>query len=162
MVDRLEKFLFNISEISKYWHKIAADEMGRYGLKGPSATYLTVIYRHEEGVTAPQLCEICGKDKADVSRMMSEMEEKGLIKKEGANYRGVFKLTKEGKKAAEFVCERAKVVVGYAGKELEGEKRIIFYEALESIASNLKRISKEGVPEEEMQKECGDNGADNS
>lgn len=148
MVDRLEKFLFNISEISRYWHKIAADEMEKYGLKGPSAIYLTAIYRHKEGITAPQLCEICGKDKADVSRMMAQMEKKGLVKKEGANYRGVFKLTEEGTKAAEFVADRANVVVGYAGKELTDENRAVFYEALESIASNLRRISEEGVLEE--------------
>ena len=151
MVDRFERFSVAISEISRYWHKIASDEMEKYGLKGPHATYLTTMLRHKDGITAPQLCELCGKDKSDVSRMMSIMEKKGLVKKEGINqnlYRGAFKLTQEGKMAAEHVCQRVSLAVELGGKELTDEKRAIFYEALELIASNLRTISKEGLPQE--------------
>lgn len=150
MIERFERFSFAIMEISRYWHKIAADEMEKYGLKGPHATYLTTIYRFEDGVTAPQLCELCGKDKSDVSRMMSIMENKGLVVKEGIHqnlYRGVFKLTKAGKKAAEHVRKRASLAVELAGKTLTDEKRAVFYEVLETISFNLRQISKEGLPE---------------
>ncbi len=150
MVDRFERFSFAIFEISKYWHKLAADEMAKYGLKGPHATYLTTLYRYEEGVTAPQLCELCGKDKSDVSRMISILEEKGLVTKEVVNqslYRGLLKLTEEGKVAAEHVCERASLAVEMAGKDLSVEERQVFYAALESIATNLREICKEGLPE---------------
>ena len=123
--------------------------MEKYGLKGPHATYLLTISHYEEGITAPQICELCGKDKADVSRMMSIMEQKGLVTKEGIHqklYRGVFKLTDEGKKAAEHVRKRDSLAVELAGKDLTDEKRAIFYEALESIVMNLREISKEGLP----------------
>ncbi len=33
MVDRFEKFSLAISEISKYWHKLATEEMEKYGLR---------------------------------------------------------------------------------------------------------------------------------
>lgn len=150
MIDRFERFSYGILEISKHWHKITADEMEKYGLKGPHATYLLTMSQHEDGVTAPELCEFCGKDKSDVSRMMAIMEQKGLVKKEGIHqnlYRGVFKLTDEGKRAAEFVRERASLAVELAGKDLTDEKRAIFYEALESIVYNLREISKEGLPQ---------------
>ena len=150
MIDRFERFSFAIFEISKCWHKLAAEEMMKYGLKGPHATYLTTLYRYEEGVTAPQLCELCGKDKSDVSRMVSILEEKGLVTKEVVNqslYRGLFKLTEEGKIAAEHVCERASLAVEMAGKDLNLEERQAFYAALESIATNLREICKEGLPE---------------
>lgn len=153
MVDRFEKFSFAISEISRYWHKLAADEMEKYGLKGPHSVYLTTLYRYPEGITAPQICQLCGKDKSDVSRMMSIMEKKGLVKKEGIHqklYRGVFKLTDEGNAAAEHVCRRASLAVELAGKELTDEKRTILYEALESIASNLRELSKGGLPEQSV------------
>lgn len=149
MVDRFERFSFAILEISRHWHKITADEMEKYGLKGPHATYLTTLYRNRAGLTAPQLCELCGKDKADVSRMMSLMEQKGLVKKEGVHqnlYRGVFKLTAEGMTAAEFVCRRASLAVEIAGRDLTDETRTVFYEALETIAANLREISKDGLP----------------
>ena len=114
MLERFETFSLAISEISKHWHKLTTDEMGKYGLKGPHSIYLLVMVKHEEGLTAPQICELCGKDKADVSRTMSIMEQKGLVTKEGANaslYRGLLKLTQEGKKAAQYVAERARLAV---------------------------------------------------
>lgn len=150
MLDRFERFSLAISEISRYWHKITADEMKKYGLKGAHSVYLVTMRRYPEGLTAPQLCDICGKDKADVSRAMSIMEEKGLAYKEGVNqrlYGGVFKLTEQGKIAAEYVCDRASLAVKMAGEELSDENRKIFYESLELITSKLRTISKEGIPE---------------
>lgn len=150
MVERFEKFTFYIFEITRYWHKLAGDEMAKYGLKGPHATYLTILYKFEDGITAPQLCEICGKDKADVSRMMSIMEKKGLVIKESVSknkYRGLLKLTDEGKVAAQHVKERVALAVDLSGKGLSEEDRATFYQALEMIASNMKMLSEEGLPQ---------------
>lgn len=151
MVDRFEKFSLAISEISKYWHKLAAEEMEKYGLRSTHSIYILTMAKYPQGITAPQICEYCNKDKADVSRMMAIMEEKGLVKKEGTNqnlYRGVFKLTETGKKAAEHVHQRASLAVELAGKDLTEEKRNIFYEVLESIVFNLRELSKKGIPEQ--------------
>lgn len=149
MVDRFERFSVAISAISRHWHKIASDEMDPYGLKGPHATYLVTISRHKEGITASQLCELCGKDKSDVSRTMSILEEKGLVQKDGPSqnrYRSRFILTDKGMAAAEHVCRRASLAVELAGKDLTDEKRAVFYEALDLIAGNLRELSKEGLP----------------
>lgn len=151
MVERFERFSLAVAEISRYWHKIAGDEMEKYGLKGPHATYLTAIYRCEDGVTAPQLCEMCGKDKSDVSRTMTAMERGGLVVKEGIHqnrYGGVFKLTEAGKKAAEAVRARAALAVEIAGRDLTDDARTTFYEALEGIVQNLRELSKTGLPQE--------------
>ena len=151
MVDRFQRFLFYISEISRHWHKIAGDEMEQYGLKGPHATYLVCIYRHPEGITAPRISERCGKDKSDVSRTMALMEKKGLVIKEGVHqnlYRGLYKLTDAGKEAAEKVSRRAALAVELAGRDLTEENRAIFYEALEQISDNLREISQNGLPKQ--------------
>lgn len=151
MTDRFERFSFAISEISRYWHKITAKEMEKYGLKGPHSVYLITMSHYPDGITATQLCELCSKDKSDVSRTMSLMEKKGLVKKEGIHqnlYRGVFKLTEEGKAAAEFVRRRTNLAVEIAGSDLTDENRMIFYESLEHILSRLRDISKNGLPEE--------------
>lgn len=150
MVERFERFSFAISEISKYWHKLTADEMEKYGLKGTHSVYLLTMAKHPEGVTASQLCELCSRDKSDVSRMMAIMEDKGLVTKESAYlnlYRGVFKLTEAGKEAAEHVRARACLAVELAGKELTEDDRSVFYAALESIACNLRELSRNGIPE---------------
>ena len=150
MLDRFERFSYVISEISRCWRKLASEELAKYGLKSPHATYLTTMYKYPEGITVPQLCEVCGKDKSDASRMLAILEEKGLVEKrsvDGSLYRGLLVLTDEGRTAAEQVCKRASRAVEMAGKDLTDETREIFYEALESITSNLHELSKEGIPE---------------
>ncbi len=152
MVERFERFSYAISEISRYWHKITGDEMEKYGLKGSHSVYLLTMSRYPEGVTAPKICEECGKDKADVSRMMAIMEKNGLVRKEGIHqnlYRGVFILTDKGRQAADFVRRRAALAVEIAGRELTDSDRAIFYRSLESIALNLKNLSVNGLPEQE-------------
>lgn len=146
MIDRFERFSLAISEISRCWHKIAADEMEKYGLKGSHAIYLTTLCRYPEGITAARLCELSGKDKADVSRMMSIMEKKELVKKEGSSYRARLMLTPAGMEAAEHVRSRATLAVERASRGLSDERRAVFYEALELIVSNLQNICEEGLP----------------
>ena len=148
MIERFEKFSYAIFEISRCWHKIAADELEEYGLKGAYATYLTTLYRHPEGITAARLTELCGRDKADVSRAMAVLESKGLLLREGASYRALLKLTEEGCAAAEHVCRRAALVVEKAGRQLTEEQRENFYQALDLIGGSLRQISRDGLPRE--------------
>lgn len=146
MVDRFERFSFAISEISRCWHKIAADEMEKYGLKGSHAIYLATLYRYNQGITAAKLSELSGRDKADVSRMTAIMEKNGLIVKEGSSYRALLKLTPTGREAAEHVRGRASVAVENASRGLSDENRAIFYQALELITANLQNLCEEGLP----------------
>lgn len=149
MIDRFERFSMAISEISRHWHKIAAEELEKYGLKGPHAIYLTAMYQHQDGITAARLAELCGRDKADVSRMMTIMEQKGLVLRDGANnYRALLRLSEEGLEAARYIRSRAAAAVAIAGRELSEENRTIFYEALDSIARNLRDLSQNGLPKD--------------
>lgn len=149
MLGRFETFTFAISEISQCWNKIASEEMKAYNLKGAYAIYLVALYRNSEGITAAKLCEMCNKDKAEISRAVSLMEERELIKREkvGANgYRAKIMLSDKGMKAAKQVKERVAVAVNEGGRGLTDDERNIFYHALEIIAANLKTITKEGLP----------------
>lgn len=153
MLDRFERFSLLIAEISRHWHKLASDEMEVCGLKGPHSLYLLTLRRYPEGLTATQLCELCAKDKADVSRMMSAMEKKGLVcRSSGGAYRVVFRLTDEGQSAAEYVRQRAAMAVELAGKDLTDAQRAAMYESLESIVANLRQLSQNGLPEENLLK----------
>ena len=151
MVDRFERFSFAITEISRHWHKLTSDELNKYDLKGTHSIYLLTLYRNPQGLTAPQLCELCDRDKADVSRMMAIMEEKGLASKEffgSSKYRGTFRLTEKGVAAAEYISNRVAQAVQLAGKDLSEENRRIFYDSLDSILQNLRNMSHNGIPED--------------
>ena len=151
MLNRFAKFSFSIAEIDRCWHKLAAEEMAKYDLNSPHAVYLTSLYdAGEDGITAAQLGERCGKNQADVSRMVSILEKKGLVKKvaTGSNmYRAKLMLTEEGRLAAQHVRQRAAVAVELAGSGLTEEERETFYRALELITENLQKLGKEGLPQ---------------
>ena len=94
--------------------------------------------------------EVCDKDKAAISRVIANMEKKGLVTRKGKNntvYRALLFLTDEGKKAAGYVTERAKIAVEKAGSGLSDHDRQIFYSSLGLISSNLQKICKDGLPE---------------
>lgn len=148
MVDRFEKFSFAISEMSHYWHKIATDEMKKYGLKGPYVVYFTTLYRFPKGITAAKLSELCSRDKSDVSRAISILEKKRLITKENVNknlYRALIKLTEEGMELAEHINEKAKAAVEYSSQGISETHREIFYDTLEIICKNLQALSQKGL-----------------
>ncbi len=144
MIGRFEVFTFALSELSQCWSKIATEEMKPYGLKGACIVYLIALYKSQDGLTAAELCKICNKDKADVSRAISAMEKKGMVERTGG-YRAPIVLTEAGRNATYALRERVKLVVEAGGKGLTDENRENFYNALDMIASNLKEISRKGL-----------------
>lgn len=151
MLNRFEQFTAAISSIHRFVQKIERDEMEKYGLKGASAQYLLAMARYPEGVTAATLCEVCDRDKAAVSRILAEMEAKGLVARVHScenQYRALLALTPSGKQAAEFVNRKATVAVELVGKGLTDEDRKVLYASLERIASNIRTLSREGIPEQ--------------
>lgn len=148
MLDRFEQFSSSIASIYKTIQKIKRDEMACYGLKGPHVQCLVAMARHPEGIPLVRLCEICEMDKAAVSRSVAELEERGLILRQGTgvkSYRAPLKLTSAGCEIAGRIGETVSFAVEQAGEGLEDADRRIFYQTLDLIAANLQRISREGV-----------------
>ena len=151
MLHRFERFTSSISALYRDVQKIERDEMEKQGLRGAFAQYLLAIHRYPQGITAAALCEVCDKDKAAVSRVIAELEAKGLIRKESegdTQYRAKVFLTEEGSKAVAFVQQRACAAMDAAGSGLSEQDRAVFYAALELLGNNLQQIAQEGIPEE--------------
>ena len=150
MLRRFEEFCSIISSIQHHIQKIERDEREKYGLKGAFAQYLLAMDRHPDGITAAALCEECDKDKAAVSRILNEMEAKGLVSRHPGDtpYRARLFLTESGRTAAGYVCQKAVAAVERAGEGLADEDRKAFYAALGLIAGNLQAICREGIPDQ--------------
>ena len=150
MISRFEQFTVVISGIYRYIQKLERDEMIKRGYKGAFAQYLATLKRYEEGLTSTELCLVCDKDKAAVSRIIAEMEEKGLVrrpKKAIRGYRSKITLTEKGRETADYVFERALAAVqSVSGDLMSDEQREIFYLTLDSIYKNLRKVSEEGIP----------------
>lgn len=147
MLSRFEQFTAVISAIHRDIQKIERDEMEKQGLRGAYAQYFLALLQNPQGLTAAELAEICDRDKAAVSRAVSELEAKGyLLRPGGASpYRAPLFLTEQGQKTAGFVAERAALAVDRAGNGLSEANREVFYACLNRISANLQAISKDGI-----------------
>ncbi|MEE1037083.1 MAG: MarR family transcriptional regulator [Oscillospiraceae bacterium] len=148
MISKYELFSASVSSLYRDIQRIERRETAKYGMKGPHAQCLLAMSRYPEGITATQICDICEKDKAAVSRTLAELEENGLVlrtERNGSRYRALLTLTEKGKDAARTVNEKAQIAVELAGAGLDDAQREIFYAVLDVIAGNLHTICKEGL-----------------
>lgn len=154
MTSRFEQFTIVISGINRYIQKLERNEMIKRGYKGVFAQYLAVLKRFEDGLTSTELCEVCDKDKAAVSRIIAEMEEKGLVSREHKNirtYRSKIVLTEKGRNTADYVAERAKAAISAVSDGVMDEnQREVFYSTLDVLYKNLQKVSREGIPREDL------------
>lgn len=151
MLGRYEVLSAAISSMYHDIQKIERVEMAKFGLKGPHAQCLLILRRYSGGLTASELCDICDKDKAAVSRTVAELQDAGMVSREdrnGIRYRAKLTLTEKGDAAAEAVSQRALVAVELAGVGLEEEQRQVFYQVLNLISRNLHTICKDGLKKE--------------
>lgn len=150
MLERFDQFMSSINSIYKTIQRIEKDEMAKYDLKGAHVQCLLVMQRYPQGVILSQLCDLCEKDKAAVSRTIAELEHKALVERWMAGeklYRAPLRLTEGGLRIAGRIMKTVQTAVALAGAGLSDADRQVFYHALNLIAGNLARISSEGIPD---------------
>lgn len=153
MISRYEQFAGSVLCLYRYIQKIQRVEMAKYGLKGSHAQCLLVMSRYPDGITAAQLSIISDKDKAAISRTISELAREGLVQRKDQNgncYRAPLLLTEKGQEAAHRVNQLACKAVEQADQGLSEERRIDFYATLDLLATNLHRISQDGLEGETL------------
>ena len=148
MLERFAQFCTSIASIQRSIMKIERTEMAKYGLKGPHANCLVTMARYPEGITAARLCEICDKDKAAISRTLSELEKAGMVQRqdpEGKRYRALLRLSEKGKEIANRVNNMVLLAVAKASEGYDKEKQQIFARVLGLVAGNLQDICRDGL-----------------
>lgn len=99
MIQRFEKLVTGITRIYKSVQKIKKNQMHILGLKGTHVMCIHYLSRYPEGLTAASLCQLCNEDKAGISRILADLEQKKLICYEQARnrkYRAKALLTEAG------------------------------------------------------------------
>lgn len=152
MRSRYEQFAGSVLCLYRYIQKIQRSEMAKYGLKGSHAQCLLVMNRYPEGITAAQLSQISDKDKAAISRTLTELAREGLVERKCTSgaYRAPLFLTEKGLEAAMRVDQIARKAVEQAGEGLTEARRADFYTTLDLLATNLHRISQDGLEEDAL------------
>jgi len=145
MIERFEKFHQNIALAHKFITKIKTVEMDKYGLKAANVMCLYFLGKNPDGLTPMQLCQLCGEDKAGISKSLTALREKNYISaddKGDKKYRIIYRITKDGNSVYEKINSTIVDVVNVVGTGLSDEERCIFYKSLDIIVSNLQSFYK--------------------
>ena len=138
---RFELFDGLISSAGKTIQRIKSNKMEKFGL---GSTHTTCLCRlgnaGKTGMTQKELTEQEGIDRAQISRVLRDLENRGLVQNAGESvYKKRYFLTEKGIK---IVGEIKKIILeinSYVSDEVSEEEIAVFYSVLKRIAENLKK-----------------------
>ena len=149
MVERFNKFSYLITEVHRCVRKIENDELEKIGLKGSYAVYFLALANSAKsgGLTSAELAKLCGRNKAEVSRAIADMTERGLIKKTNTSmkYRARIILTDDGLGIANMIDDIAAQTISRISQNIPPSDITCFYDTFSIICANLKKISEDGA-----------------
>lgn len=141
MRNRFESFAGSVLELNRCLQKIKDIEMKKFGLRGAHTMCLYYLGRHEEGLTASRLTELCREDKAAVSRCLNQLIQKDLVycslPENKRSYRTLHYLTGQGKILVSKMNDRIEHALLNGGRGLSDKERKTFYDTMEHILDNL-------------------------
>ena len=144
MENRYDKFTALIFNISSYIQKIKNQEMTKMGLKASQVQCLFYLYNNKEGKSVTELCELCGEDKAAISRTVKDLTELEIVfceKDLNKKYRNPIKLTEKGETIAQKICQKIDTIFDLGRHGVDKQNIQQFYEILTLVCDNLKNIS---------------------
>ena len=138
--DSFERFAQMLSTASKSIFRLKSKCMSKYGLSSTHTLCLRSLYENPEGLTKKEISDICTIDKAQTTRIMSELAAKDYVKSDapGRTYNCKFYLTQNGTKITEEINETVEAVVKYVNSEIPKEDIEHFYSVFEAINQKLK------------------------
>lgn len=139
--NRFEIFSPAVLQLARTVQYLKSSKMAEYGLKGTNALCLCrILESKNSGLTATELARTCEIDKAQVSRCMAELTEKGFVYRddmEGRRYKQKYRLTPEGQTVAEDIDAAAQQVQDTIKKGISAADLDVFYRTLGKICDNF-------------------------
>lgn len=146
-MERYKVFTLAIANLTRSIRKIKTAEMAKWNLKSQHVS--CIYYLYTKGVlTATELCDICGEDKANMSRSIEYLEENGyLVCKERVNrrYKAHYELTALGMTVGQSIFERIEEIITKSSIGISDDDRRIMYKTLSAIDKNLEKIADEYI-----------------
>ncbi len=140
--DRLDKFMTLVIGASRSVTKLKGRYMSEYGLGSTHTMCIRRLFSAEDGLTRTQLAEDCELDKAQVSRIINELADKGFVI-EGpgkTNYKRRVMLTDKGKRIAADINTKVLHINEFVSSTLSEEDISTFYDVFGKICDNLKVV----------------------
>lgn len=139
--EKIMKFFLVTGKMEKQIAKLKSLYMKKFGLNGSDLPILFVLMTEPEGCRQDRLSAMTGSDKAQISRSISRLMDKGMISKEDSSlYKSRYSLTEKGRKAADDLAAIASQVFDEAHSVLDDEQWEGFYDFLERLNSQIARM----------------------
>lgn len=138
--DRLEAFMTLITSASRSITKLKSRGMASYGLGSTHTACVRVLYTAPNGLTRTQLSNKCELDKAQISRIINELTEKGYVTENPgpSSYKKRILLTDKGKGISEEINKLVLDINTLVSGEIPDEDIETFYKVFGIICKNLK------------------------
>ncbi|MBQ7353209.1 MAG: MarR family transcriptional regulator [Clostridia bacterium] len=143
--ERFTPFVLYIERISKNIKRIADEKMAPYSLRSAHVMCIMQLGKNTEGLSSSELSEACGVDKAFISRITSELIEKGYIAKEDGSegkYKIKFYLTEKGEEINQIIVQIVMECLEKVDSHISLKKLEIFYELLAGIDKGVEALVK--------------------
>lgn len=142
--ERFVPFVLYTERIAKNIKRLADKEMEPYGLRNAHIMCILQLAKSENGLSSVELSSACGVDKAFISRVTTELSEKGYINRsvgpKQGKYKTKFLLTEKGEEINKILNELICKFIRSISKNTPIKKLEIFYEVLSSIDIGLDKI----------------------
>ena len=142
MEERFQAFTVLITGISRSIHRIKTEEMSEFELRSSHVSCLYYLYK-KGSLTAREICDLCEEDKANISRAVKYLEEKGYVfceSEEKKRYQSPLCLTDSGKDIGKAIVEKIDRVLDVASRGLTDEERAVMYKGLAVVNKNLNEL----------------------
>ena len=138
---RFELFDGLIASAGKTLQRLKNNKMEQYGLGSTHTTCLCKLDKAGEGgMTQKELTEQEGIDRAQVSRVLRDLERKNLVEAVGAStYKKRYCLTEKGRGITAEMNDIILEIHGYVSEGIPMEEIRVFYEVLQRVDENLKK-----------------------
>lgn len=139
-IDRFLHFEAMIGSAAKSIQRLKALRMDAFHLSAAHTSCLTALLRTmPAGLTQTELRRSLVMDRAQVSRVLSGLCERGYVCGDGSGYRRPYRLTENGLQVSQEIDSIIREVLGYVSGSIPPGEIERFYQTFSIITENLSR-----------------------
>lgn len=137
--DRFLQFSSLLNDAQKSILRIKHKKMEHYGLGSAHVLCICLLEEHPKGLTKTELTKRCGVDKAQITRVISDILEKEYVSVSNpeSSYRQKYLLTEKGSSIAAEIRKTILDINMFVSENIPQKDIDIFYATFNTICQNL-------------------------